>query len=128
MNCRCDLRAEFCLSTPWWRMPGEEQHHATKRGRPIQAMDALLSATAETYQMRLVTGNVSDFSFTQGSLQSMDLGKPLSRTRPGRDTSRLRDVFRVFQEIHFCQKGGKRSLVPQHSTSSLQYTGPSSLV
>jgi predicted nucleic acid-binding protein len=31
-------------------------------GRPIQAMDALLSATAETHQMTLVTRNVSDFS------------------------------------------------------------------
>ena len=31
-------------------------------GRPIQAMDALLSATAETHRMTLVTRNVSDFS------------------------------------------------------------------
>ena len=31
-------------------------------GRPIEAMDALLAATAATHQMTLVTRNVSDFS------------------------------------------------------------------
>jgi predicted nucleic acid-binding protein len=31
-------------------------------GRPIEAMDVLLAATAETHQMTLVTRKVSDFS------------------------------------------------------------------
>jgi toxin FitB len=37
-------------------------------GRPIEAMDALLAATAETHQLTLVTRNVSDFSLLKAVL------------------------------------------------------------
>jgi predicted nucleic acid-binding protein len=37
-------------------------------GRPIDAMDAFLAATAETYQMTLVTRNVSDFPLLKAVL------------------------------------------------------------
>jgi len=37
-------------------------------GRPIEAMDALLAATAETHHMTLVTRNVSDFSLLKAVL------------------------------------------------------------
>jgi predicted nucleic acid-binding protein len=37
-------------------------------GRPIEAMDALLAATAETHHMTLVTRNVSDFSLQKAVL------------------------------------------------------------
>ena len=37
-------------------------------GRPIEAMDALLAATAETHRMTLVTRKVSDFSLLKSIL------------------------------------------------------------
>lgn len=37
-------------------------------GRPIEAMDALLAATAEMHNMTLVTRNVSDFSLLKAVL------------------------------------------------------------
>ena len=37
-------------------------------GRPIGAMDAFLAATAETYDLTLVTRNVSDFAFLKAIL------------------------------------------------------------
>jgi hypothetical protein len=40
---------------------GSIARRAEVRGRPIEAMDALLAATAEVHQLTLVTRNVSDF-------------------------------------------------------------------
>lgn len=41
---------------------GRIVHRAEKRGRPIEAMDAFIAATAEVYQLTLVTRNVSHFA------------------------------------------------------------------
>jgi predicted nucleic acid-binding protein len=40
---------------------GRTVSRSAAAGRPIGAMDAFLAATAETYQLTLVTRNVSDF-------------------------------------------------------------------
>ncbi|HEY1660149.1 MAG TPA: type II toxin-antitoxin system VapC family toxin [Candidatus Sulfotelmatobacter sp.] len=40
---------------------GRIVHRSEKQGRPIEAMDAFIAATAEVYQLTLVTRNVSHF-------------------------------------------------------------------
>jgi hypothetical protein len=42
------------------------------RGRPIEAMDAFLAATAEVYRLTLVTRNTSDFAVLEEVLNPWD--------------------------------------------------------
>ena len=62
MNCRSDSTAGFYpLVTRSPRRGAEPCRAARRMGRPIGAMDAFLSATAEVHRLTLVTRNVSDF-------------------------------------------------------------------
>lgn len=52
------------IADEWGRLVARRE----ARGRPIQAMDALIAATAEVHDLTLVTRNTSDF---QGSVKSI---------------------------------------------------------
>ena len=47
---------------------GKTVSRSEAAGRPMGAMDAFLAATAETYQLTLVTRNVSDFPLLKAVL------------------------------------------------------------
>jgi predicted nucleic acid-binding protein len=47
---------------------GKTVSRSESMGRPVSAMDAFLSATAETFRLTLVTRNVSDFPLLKGTL------------------------------------------------------------
>jgi predicted nucleic acid-binding protein len=47
---------------------GKTVSRSESMGRPVSAMDAFLSATAETFRLTLVTRNVSDFPLLKGTV------------------------------------------------------------
>jgi toxin FitB len=58
------LPVDAAIAEAWGRTVSRSE----TAGRPIEAIDAFLAATAETYQLTLVTRNVSDFPTLKGVL------------------------------------------------------------
>lgn len=54
------LPVEWDVANAWGRLVARLAH----RGRPVDAMDALIAATAECHELEVVTRNVSDFEPT----------------------------------------------------------------
>lgn len=54
------LPVERDVADAWGRLVARLE----RRGRPVDAMDALVAATAECHELRVVTRNVSDFEST----------------------------------------------------------------
>jgi len=58
------LPVDAAIAEAWGRAVARSE----AAGRPIEAMDAFLAATAETHRLTLVTRNVSDFPTLKGVL------------------------------------------------------------
>jgi predicted nucleic acid-binding protein len=58
------LPVDYEVAEAWGRTVSRSE----ALGRPISAMDAFLSATAETFSLTLVTRNVSDFPLLKGTV------------------------------------------------------------
>ena len=62
------LPVDAVIAGAWGRTVSVNEAVGRPIEAPIEAMDALLAATAETHQMTLVTRNVSDFSLLKSIL------------------------------------------------------------